>query len=146
MARVLAILVVWGLSNQLLAEEVEIDSTIGLIAANLDQEGNSGYSLADGYRDGKLLAEAKGTRGDFWAGFGSSVGLGLLGTGTLWLLTDGDNIPERLIPELRGKGERYEQGFRDAYKKNTKSIKRKSRLRGGLFGTATLFIILVSAN
>lgn len=119
-----------------------------LVIAQAGQQTQQGrvYTMADGYTDGRIVAEGRGTTGSFVGGLACGFLTGLIGTGVLWGVTGGDDIPLHLNANIRGKGSDYSMGFMQGYKERTKQKKRGARLGGGLLGTAGFVLLLLSAN
>ncbi len=104
------------------------------------------YSMADGFNDGRVAAEGRGTAGSFVGGFACGFFTGLIGTGILWGVTGGDDVPIHLMGSsvVQEKGSNYSMGFSQGYKERTKQKKRGARLGGGLLGSATILILIIS--
>ena len=117
-----------------------------LLAQTDQQTQASVYTLADGYTEGKILAEDLSTGGHFLGGFACGFLSGLIGTGILWGVTGGDDVPLHLNPDIEGKGSDYSMGFLRGYKERTKQKKRGARLGGGLLGTAGFVLVYLSAT
>lgn len=104
------------------------------------------YTMADGYIAGRLAAENRDTAGSFVGGLAVGFLTGLIGTGILWGLTDGDDVPHYLMSSYQGKGLDYSVRFMSGYKERTKQKKRGARLGGGLLGTIAFLVLYHSAN
>ena len=104
------------------------------------------YTMTEGYIDGKIAAEGRGTAGSFLGGFTCGILTGLVGTGILWGITRGDSPPYELKAKIRSKGTDYREGFIQGYKERTKQKKRGARLGGGLLGTAGILALIFSAS
>ena len=104
------------------------------------------YTLADGYTAGKITAEGMSTTGPFLGGFACGFLTGLIGTGILWGVTGGDDVPFHLYSEIQEKGSDFSIGFVNGYIERTKQKKRGARLGGGLLGTAGFLVLFLSAT
>ncbi len=104
------------------------------------------YTMADGYTEGRMAAEGRNTGGSFGGGLVCGLLTGLIGTGVLWGVTGGDEVPMSLASSYQDKGSDYTMGFANGYKERTQQKKRGARLGGGLLGTAAFVLILASGN
>ena len=104
------------------------------------------YTMREGYEAGKKAAIRPRAGGEFLGGFVCGCFTGLIGTGVLWKMTDGNEVPFHLTIDFREKGLDYETGFREGYKEQSKREKRGERFNGGLMGTAVGVMVLLVAN
>ena len=104
------------------------------------------YSMTDGYTAGKMAAKGRSTGYNFVGGLACGFLTGLIGTGILWGVTSGDDVPSHLKTNFQDKGADYSMGFIQGYKERTKQKKRRARLGGGLLGTAGAVVLLLSIN
>lgn len=104
--------------------------------------------LARGAAAGTSEAEGVGTGGYFAGGLAGGLLLGLIGTGIVYAVAAGSAVDLESSAQARIADESavYQQGFRDAYTRKVKSKRKQSALVGGLLGTATWVVILLSAS
>ncbi len=120
--------------------------TFSLAQASQQTQQGSLYTIADGYTAGRITAEGMSTTGHFLGGFACGFLTRLIGTGILWGVTGGDDVPFHLNSEIQEKGSDFSIGFVNGYIERTKQKKRGARLGGGLLGTAGFLVLFVSLS
>ncbi|MFC1485745.1 hypothetical protein ACFL55_01810 [Candidatus Latescibacterota bacterium] len=104
------------------------------------------FTMSEGYMAGRITAEGRSTTGSFVGGLFCGMLTGLIGTGILWGVTQGDDVPIQFISTYQGKGTDYSMGFINGYRERTKEKKRGARLGGGLLGTAAFLVFFLSGS
>jgi hypothetical protein len=104
--------------------------------------------VAQGATDGWDAASKRGTAGWMVGGIASGVTLGLIGTGITYFVAGSSDtqapVSERLM--LSQRAPEYSQAFQAAYSDGLKSKRKKAALTGGLVGTATMLVLVLSAG
>lgn len=109
---------------------------------------NATERVARGSVDGQSAAGAAGTGGYFAGGFVSGVFLGLIGTGITYAVAGSSavELPADRRVAIAGESSTYQQAYEKAYADKVKSKRKGSALGGGLLGTATFVLLLLSAS
>jgi hypothetical protein len=102
-------------------------------------------SMTDGMVAGQMIAGTKGTGGSFAGGFAGGLFLGLIGTGIAYAAQGPAELPLTDRVEAQKFGSEYMLGMQQGFADRSKAKKRSSALTGGLLGTATFVLLLVSA-
>ena len=86
--------------------------------------------------------------GRFVGGFASGFLLGLIGTGIAYVIAGSDNtaLPAAESAPLNAANPTYALSFREGYSERLKARRRSSALTGGLLGTLTVIVVIVSAS
>jgi hypothetical protein len=103
-------------------------------------------SMAEGVLHGQTLADGRGTGGSFAGGFAGGIFLGLIGTGIAYAAQNPSELPMHERVEAQWFGSEYVLGLQQGYADRTRSRKRSSALTGGLLGTATLVVLVMSSG
>ena len=103
-------------------------------------------TMTDGVAAGQISADAAGTGGSFWGGFAGGLFLGLIGTGIAYAAQGPADAPALQLAEAQKHGSEYLLGFQQGFAEKSKRKKRSSALLGGLVGTGTLVLLVVSAS
>jgi hypothetical protein len=103
-------------------------------------------SMADGMIAGEVLAGTRGTGGSFAGGFAGGLFLGLIGTGIAYAAQGPADLPLTARADAQRYGSEYLLGLQQGYAERSKAKKRSSALTGGLLGTATLVLLVLSAG
>ena len=102
--------------------------------------------FATGFADGRSAAEAHGTGGWFWGGFAGGLGLSWIGTALVYY--GAANSASFPTPSEQGplstKHAVYVLGFNEAYRTRLNSKKKSSALLGGILGTTTGLLVVLS--
>jgi hypothetical protein len=103
-------------------------------------------SMADGMVAGHMLANTQGTGGSFAGGFVGGLVLGLIGTGIAYAAQGPSELPITAFANSQKHGSEYVLGVQQGWAERSKAKKRSSALTGGLLGTATFVVLLLSAG
>jgi hypothetical protein len=103
--------------------------------------------LAQAQVDGQMAAANVGTGGWFGGGFLGGLLLGLIGTGATYAFASSSHVElppdKQLIVVSRPAA--YQQAYTKAFGDKVRSKRKTSALTGGLIGTATLVVVVLSA-
>ena len=127
-------------------KKAPVSMSLVLAQAGQAVEQKPTYTMIDGYTEGKFLAEDISTDGYSTGALVCGFFTGLIGTGIMWAVTDGNDVPIEMIPDIQAKGSDYAMGFTKGYKERTKKRKRGAVMKGGLVGTAGIIFLVVANN
>jgi hypothetical protein len=102
--------------------------------------------MLKGQLSGQSNAQTVGTGGWFAGGFASGLVLGLIGTAVTWAVAGSSDVslpPDRRL-QIANESTAYQEGFQAGYAERLKSRRKGSALAGGLLGTLTIVVIIVS--
>lgn len=104
--------------------------------------------IARAQLDGQNAAMNVGTGGWATGGFVSGLFVGLIGTGVTWAMAGSSNVelpPDKRL-QIASSPASYQQLYERAFAEKVKSKRKSSALKGGLLGTATFVLLIVSAS
>ncbi|MDE2704204.1 MAG: hypothetical protein F4Z57_18485 [Gemmatimonadetes bacterium] len=115
----------------------------GTVLAYSDTLKTPKKTIADGYLEGRRVAELATSKGAPGLGGGLVAGLlgGIIGTAIVYSLTEGDDPDIITLSNYEGESADFKLGFRQAYRETYKEKKKKQRLGGGLLGTVILVVV-----
>jgi hypothetical protein len=112
------------------------------------QSGETADAIAKGRLEGEVAGQRVGTGGWFAGGFGSGLLLGLIGTAVIYVSAGNSDISlpaeRRLL--IATQSPEYQQAFEVGYGEKVKSKRKGSALGGGLLGTATIVLVILTAT
>jgi flavin-dependent dehydrogenase len=97
---------------------------------------------------GRAAGERVGTGGTFVGGFAGGFFLGLIGTGIAYAVASGSDaqLPALDAARLAQATADYQLAFRQGFEERVRSRRKGAALTGGLLGTATIVVLLLSAT
>ena len=104
--------------------------------------------ITKGRLEGEVAAQRVGTGGWFVGGFASGLVLGLIGTAVIYVAAGNSDTavpPDRRLV-IANQPSHYQQAFEVGYGEKIKSKRKGAALGGGLLGTATIVLLIVSAS
>jgi hypothetical protein len=111
------------------------------------ETGQPRIEMALGMHDGSVRAEAVSTTGYLVGGFASGFLLGLIGTGITYAIAASNDAPllahDRLL--VADRSPEYVQGYQTAFTDRVRHRRKQAGLTGGLLGTATIVMLVLSS-
>lgn len=103
-------------------------------------------TMADGMVAGQIMGRSQSSTGSFVGGFAGGLLLGLIGTGIAYAAQGPSDLPMAAQADAGRYGSEYVLGLQQGFADSSKAKKRSSALTGGLLGTATLLVLVLSAG